>query len=95
MALQVNIEETEKEQAYIFGSKTPDETVFFLQIVTEKRLNKMKSFFLGQENIDWYYVPVTIPYKLFNQPEPEVKPKEKNIEEKPDDYIPVKTEILF
>lgn len=54
---------------FIFASKTQSETVFFLQIVdSEKRANRLKSFFLGKgDEITWYMYKTTLP--LYCPPE--------------------------
>lgn len=74
-----NIDELTSQKIYLFASKMTFEETFFFQIIAgtingktaEFRANRMKSHFLGKENVNWYMQELNLP--VYKQPETNVQ----------------------
>lgn len=74
-----NIDELTSQKIYLFASKMTFEKTFFFQVIAgtvngktaEFRANRLKSHFLGKENVNWYMQELNAP--VYKQPETIVK----------------------
>lgn len=77
--LQENTNELYKETVYLFASKMTFEDEFFFRVISgtvngktaEFRANRLKSHFLGKENVNWYIQELKVP--VYKQPETNVQ----------------------